>query len=141
MPVDPLLNTRVWRKTRERMRLTWMLAPCARCGQPIDYSLKHPHPGSLVCGHRVGRAEATRRGWTIQQIHDPSNLQPEHRACSNSSVAIQGNKSPRRRLKAQRLVRPATVNRPDAEAVQRARETWAELFPGEPYDPDGDWWT
>jgi hypothetical protein len=62
--------------------------PCARCGGKIDYDSPVRLPGggynqrALVVGHIVTRVEALERGWSIAEINDLSNTQPECFECS-----------------------------------------------------------
>jgi hypothetical protein len=87
---DPALNSR---KHRDHNRRYWQAvqAPCARCGRKIDYygpeflgnglrNLRY-----LVVGHIVSRTEALAQGWSIAQINDLSNTQPECWECSITS--------------------------------------------------------
>jgi len=100
---DPLLDTKMWRWIRERKRAEWSLsnAPCARCGLLINYGAKSPDPASLVCGHRISRAELRRAG-RLDLVFDVSNLQPEHRRCSMRAGGAEGRTSPVRIQRAQR---------------------------------------
>lgn len=50
--------------------------PCAICGQPIDYTLRHPHPASYVVDHIHPLAAGGTD--TID------NKQPAHRACNRA---------------------------------------------------------
>lgn len=97
---DPLLTSDYWRKT---VRGHWLAKrlPCTRCGRAIDYDgprlvvvrgRRKVNPRSLVVGHKVGRHEARRRGWTDAQINALSNTQPECAKCSASSGASYGNR-------------------------------------------------
>lgn len=59
-----------WRKTG---------APCALCGQPIDYDLPHLDPGAFVVDH-------------ITPLHRGgpdvlANTQPAHRSCNRAKGA------------------------------------------------------
>jgi hypothetical protein len=49
-------------------------APCARCGQDIDYTAHWNTPRAFTAGHIIDAAN----GGT----HHLDNLQPEHRACN-----------------------------------------------------------
>jgi hypothetical protein len=98
---DPLLTTTEWRVT---IRQHWIRQglPCARCGGAIQYGAPRYLPGtrrvnprSLAVGHIVGRDQATRLGWTDQQINAVSNTQPEHARCSDRSGAVYGNRKRR----------------------------------------------
>ncbi len=55
-----------------------------RCGR-----LVHPEHQWDV-GHVVGVEQATRLGWTRQQIDDPSNLGPAHVRCNRSDGGKEG---------------------------------------------------
>lgn len=78
--------------------------PCTRCGRTIDYNapywIKLPNgrqrinPVALVVGHVVSKAQARRLGWTKEQTNDLSNTQPECAACSLTSGATEGARSP-----------------------------------------------
>lgn len=71
------------RTSRERLNARNLKAqrrqPCARCGQPIDYSLPWDDPGAFSVGHI--------KPWTTHPHlrEDPGNLQPEHRRCNVSA--------------------------------------------------------
>ena len=73
--------------------------PCARCGQPIDYTAPYWHiiagrhimnPHAYVEGHIIGLALAAHLGWTKTQANAPSNKQPECARCSRRSGAKEG---------------------------------------------------
>jgi hypothetical protein len=96
---DPVINNRNWRKLRERVKA--LRLPCACCNGWIDYDNIYGSQGprSFVLGHRVSRREARARGWTVAQMNDPANLQPECRSWSNKSGAqlarsLQNTRSP-----------------------------------------------
>jgi hypothetical protein len=130
-PVDPWLSSTMWKSTRTRLRAEWLLAwqqgeviRCARCQQPIDLTLRYPHPGSLAVGHRVSRNRAKQLGWTMAMAHDPSNVQPEHKSCSQSAGAAEGNRSPLRKLSAnERAVIRAKNTK--ASKIGYGRKSWA----------------
>jgi hypothetical protein len=102
--VDPALGKQAWKK----LRVFWRQQgrPCWRCGLPIRYDLKWPHPLSMVVGHIVGRVEARERGWPESRINAISNTLPEHVACSNRSGAQSG-----RRRKDKKPARVIVVDR------------------------------
>jgi hypothetical protein len=136
-----------WQKLRKKLRAEYerLDLPCARCGGrygPIRYDLKHPDPRSLVVGHIVSRATAERLG-RFDLMFDPTNCQPEHSWCSKRSGQSEGRKSPARKLRprneSSRSTSQAVPRDPDL--VRQAKAVWAELFPGQPYDPNGDWWS
>jgi 5-methylcytosine-specific restriction endonuclease McrA len=85
---DPALGSYSWKRIRKYWRT--LRRPCWRCGQPINYSVKWPHPASLVVGHIVSRAEGRARGWSEAMLNALSNTAPEHVACSNRSGAKLG---------------------------------------------------
>ena len=95
---DASLGRYRWKLIRKHWRRLQL--PCARCGQPIDYTAKWPHPRSLVVGHIVSRREARSLGWPESAINSLSNTQPEHVDCSNKSGAALG-----RRLQGQKAAR------------------------------------
>lgn len=52
---------------------------CAGCGLPIDYSLRYPHPRSMVADHII---PLQRGGADVVE-----NMQPLHRACNSTKAA------------------------------------------------------
>lgn len=58
--------------------------PCARCGQPIDYSAPPEDPNSFNAGHIKAWADYP------HLREDPANLQPEHANCGKSAGKRQG---------------------------------------------------
>lgn len=73
-------------RNRARLKATARAthAPCARCGQPINYdAASHLDPRAFTAGHRIAVAD----GGT----HDPVNLQAEHRACNLGAGGHLGN--------------------------------------------------
>lgn len=86
---DPLLATAHWRRIRQHWRQ--QRQPCARCGNPIDYTAPRGHPRALHVGHIIGRDQARTLGWTDTQINHLSNTQPECTTCSTSSGGTYGN--------------------------------------------------
>lgn len=60
--------------TIKRLRL-----PCAICGEPIDYTVKYPHPDSFVVDHIVPLAAGGTDHIT--------NCQPTHRRCNSAKSA------------------------------------------------------
>lgn len=53
--------------------------PCALCGDPIDYTLRYPHPRSFVVDHKV----SVHRGGT----DTIDNKQPAHADCNRAKAA------------------------------------------------------
>lgn len=51
-------------------------APCALCGQPIDLSLRYPHPQAFTVDHTI----PTSRGGG----HSLDQLRPAHNACNQA---------------------------------------------------------
>ena len=53
--------------------------PCCLCGQPIDYSLPHPDPGSFSVQHL--------KDWHRypELREDPTNLDAAHLGCNSSA--------------------------------------------------------
>lgn len=54
-------------------------APCARCGQAIDYDAPKGDPNGFNAGHI--------KAWSTHPHlrEDPSNLQPEHALCNQDA--------------------------------------------------------
>jgi 5-methylcytosine-specific restriction endonuclease McrA len=102
-PSNPIRNDRQHR-TRNRKYWQTMRLPCARCNGVIDYTGPLYLPSGrqngkyLVVGHIVSVADATRLGWTSQQINALSNSQPECLSCSNRSGAKAGRRAQRTKL-------------------------------------------
>ena len=69
-------STRQWRTLRDSIRRRH--APCALCGQPIDYTAPSPHPLSFEVDHIIPVSHAPE----LQYVR--SNLQPAHRGCNRS---------------------------------------------------------
>ncbi len=65
-----------WRKLWAAQRAKRL--PCAICGQPIDYSLVYPDPGSFSVDHRVAR------GHRLDLAEDPGNLTSSHLQCNQA---------------------------------------------------------
>jgi hypothetical protein len=110
---DPAMGSAAWQQIRKRMRTLWMLqdARCARCNGRILYEAKYPDPLSLVCGHRISRAQLRREG-REDMIFDTSLLQPEHWRCSRRSGSAEGARSAARRKRRVRAVPPPTKSDP-----------------------------
>jgi hypothetical protein len=94
---DSLLSSRSWTGPIRDYHIG-QRKPCARCGGQIDYGAPRILPGtnrvnprSLVVGHKVGRHEARKLGWTDAQINSLENTQAECAHCSDSSGARYGN--------------------------------------------------
>jgi hypothetical protein len=104
-----LHNRRYWQSRR---------LPCARCGGPIDYfgrqflSDGKANPRYLVVGHKVSRVEAAELGWSLLQVNDLTNTQPECYECSVKSGAVLG----RDRAQAKAATpKPSPISAPEAE--------------------------
>ncbi len=69
-------STRQFRKLKAQLRARRL--PCAICGQPIDYSLKWPDPGSFSADHRRPLSR------NPHLAEDYGNLQPAHLSCNQS---------------------------------------------------------
>jgi hypothetical protein len=91
---DRALNSR---KHRDYNRKYWTALgyPCARCGGRIDYfgpmilPNGQRNPRYLVVGHIVSRTEALQRGWSLAQINELDNTQPECWQCSITSGGVE----------------------------------------------------
>lgn len=89
---------RTSRKHRDHNRAHWKAKrlPCARRGCTIDYDGPYRlpdgtrNPRYLVVGHIVGVKKALELGWTLDQINDLSNTQPECLQCSHDSGSDEG---------------------------------------------------
>ena len=89
-------------KTWQGVVTTWRgikpgecLAP--RCLAPSGRAIVHGHRlWGLDIGHIVSVLEATRMGWTIEQMNTLSNTRPEHRRCNRSAGARKRNAVRRR---------------------------------------------
>lgn len=88
-PLKYKLNTRAWTKLKARHR-SYCAArrlECARCRQPIDYSLPYRNPDGTVnlrsyeCGHIISRRDR------LDLMYVWSNLQPEHVTCNRGAQA------------------------------------------------------
>lgn len=66
--------THNWRKLKAAQRAKRL--PCALCGQPIDYLLKWPDPGSFTVDHTLARVHHR------DLAEDPANLTSAHLACN-----------------------------------------------------------
>lgn len=85
-PLKYRLNTRAWTKLKDKHR-SYSAArqlPCARCRNPIDYSLPSQHREAYETGHIVSRKERP------DLMYVWANLQPEHVKCNRSA----GSKAP-----------------------------------------------
>ncbi|RZU61755.1 HNH endonuclease [Zhihengliuella halotolerans] len=52
--------------------------PCVICRQPIDYSLRYPHPQSCSVQHLKSRRDFPQLTW------EPSNWAPAHLDCNKA---------------------------------------------------------
>ena len=68
-------RTQLWRRIAA-LTLSPAHLICRRCGQPIDKTLRHPHPYSAQAGHIVNVDERP------DLALDISNVAPEHRRCN-----------------------------------------------------------
>jgi 5-methylcytosine-specific restriction endonuclease McrA len=66
-------------RDRDRATIAQAKAPCHICGQPIDYTLRHPDPLSFVVDHLVPLA----RGGTDAL----ANKAAAHRSCNATKAA------------------------------------------------------
>lgn len=59
--------------------------PCRICGEPIDYSLRYPHPRSFSVEHI--------KSWATHPHlrEDPANLDAAHLSCNQSKGASEAN--------------------------------------------------
>lgn len=67
-------STSQWRRLVRDQRAR--LLPCHLCGQPIDYSLSHPDPGSFSADHRLPWAKYP------ELRYDPGNIVSTHLRCN-----------------------------------------------------------
>lgn len=72
-----------WQRLKANVRA--QRGPCCRCGQPIDYSLAWPDPGSFSVDHYPHPLST--HPWLAE---DPGNLAPAHLSCNQSA----GNRPP-----------------------------------------------
>lgn len=65
-----------WQRLKANLRME--RRPCCLCGQPIDYSLAWPDPGSFSVEHL--------RPWSLDPAgrEDPANLGASHLGCNSS---------------------------------------------------------
>lgn len=66
-------------RDRDRATLSKGQPACAICGEPIDYSLKSPHPRSFEADHIVPIA--------LGGLDILTNKQPAHRECNSKKRA------------------------------------------------------
>jgi 5-methylcytosine-specific restriction endonuclease McrA len=72
-------NTRLWRQIAKTQRAKGL--PCFHCGQPIDYSLKWPDPGSFSADHLKPYV-------TNEELrYDPGNVVSSHLRCNQKKGA------------------------------------------------------
>lgn len=89
MPRNPgrlACSGRAWQDATRPYRQAWASAglPCALCGEPINYALRHPHKRSLTVDHRHPI-------WAGGNPLDPTNWRPAHFACNSSRGASEEN--------------------------------------------------
>lgn len=70
-------GTRRFRKLSADLRM--QRRPCCFCHQPIDYTLRYPHPASFSVEHIKGWADHP------ELREDPANLDAAHKACNESN--------------------------------------------------------
>ena len=72
------ISGRAWVQATLPCRLQWAQqgAPCALCGEPIDYTAHHSSAQALTVDHVV----ALMHGGPML---DPANWQPAHRSCNS----------------------------------------------------------
>lgn len=90
MSGDPHLKTPAWRAIRAhwiRLALGCHSPTCLYPGVPIVYAVDYQGPLALDVGHRVPRALARRRGWSVERIYSLDNTRPEHRTCNRTAGA------------------------------------------------------
>lgn len=77
-------STRRWRRLKQEQRAKRL--PCCICRQPIDYTLKHPDPGSFSVQHI--------KSWHQYPAlrEDPANLDSAHLGCNSSLGEDDGDK-------------------------------------------------
>lgn len=68
-------STAAWQHLAATIRQQQPLT-CWRCGQPINPTLRHPHPQSFQLGHIIKLEHRP------DLALDPTNLAPEHRRCN-----------------------------------------------------------
>lgn len=93
----PACSGRAWQKATEPYRRACAdaHAPCALCGKPIDYRLRHPHRFAFTVDHRTPL-------WAGGHPLDPANWQPAHQRCNASRGATEGNRNRTRTLTVRR---------------------------------------
>lgn len=71
-----------WQRLKANQRAKRL--PCCVCGQPIDYSLTWPDPGSFSVEHK--------KSWHDNPAlrEDPANLDSAHLGCNSSKGKGQG---------------------------------------------------
>ena len=85
MPSNPCAG-RQWTEATRPFRAACAAtnAPCALCGQPIDYRLTGNHKRAFTVDHIIAR-------WAGGPPLDPTNWQPAHRTCNSSRGAKETN--------------------------------------------------
>lgn len=66
-------------RDRDRASIRRGHPACALCGEPIDYSLRYPHPRSFVVDHKTPLIAGG--------LDHLSNKQPAHRDCNRDKGA------------------------------------------------------
>lgn len=74
-----MANRNTATRDRHRAIIAKGQPPCAICGQPIDYTLRHPDPRSYVVDH----VQPLAKGGTDTL----DNKQPAHRDCNGAKAA------------------------------------------------------
>lgn len=67
----------VWEGIKANQRAKRL--PCFRCGQPINYQLQWPDPGSFSAGHIISKNERP------DLAEDPTNVCSEHLRCNQEA--------------------------------------------------------
>lgn len=80
-PLKYRLNSQAWKllKQKHRSYCAARHLPCARCHNPIDYSLPAQHRLAYETGHIISRRDR------LDLMLVWANLQPEHVKCNRSA--------------------------------------------------------
>ena len=65
-------------RERARAKLRRENGPCWICGQPIDYTLRTPDPGSFELDHKLAKETHP------ELAFDPNNWAASHRQCNRA---------------------------------------------------------